>query len=301
MEKSVLISKEVNYSWNFLNYPIHTVTAKPKEENSRNCAILLIHGFGASTDHWRFNIPVLSEKYEVHAIDLLGFGKSPKPSDVQYSSHLWKDQVASYVKEVIKKPTFIVGNSLGGYASLAASAELEELSAGVVLLNAAGSFTEEEVPPKNRLEKSLRTLVGTFFRGNFFLQRGTFDFMRRRGTIENTLKKVYVNKTNVDESLIDSILKPSLDPGAFNVFKTVWNPSGVKGEPFDKLFNKLKSPLLLLWGGSDPWMNTKRKRLLYEKFAPKNTKEIILDAGHCPHDEVPELVNQHILEWIDSL
>ena len=86
---------------------------KPKEESSKSCAILLIHGFGASTDHWRFNIPVLSDKYEVHAIDLLGFGKSPKPTDVQYSSHLWKDQVATYVKEVIKKPTFIVGNSLG--------------------------------------------------------------------------------------------------------------------------------------------------------------------------------------------
>ena len=58
MEKPVLISDEVNYAWNFLNYPIHTITAKPKEENPNSCAILLIHGFGASTDHWRFNIPV---------------------------------------------------------------------------------------------------------------------------------------------------------------------------------------------------------------------------------------------------
>jgi len=38
-----------------------------------------------------------------------------------------------------------------------------------------------------------------------------------------------------------------------------------------------------------------------KKFTPKNTKEIILDAGHCPHDEIPELVNQHILDWVDSL
>ena len=73
MDKSVLISKEVNYSWNFLNYPIHTVSVKP-EKTSKDYAILLIHGFGASTDHWRFNIPVLSKKYEVHAMDLLGFG-----------------------------------------------------------------------------------------------------------------------------------------------------------------------------------------------------------------------------------
>ena len=33
MEKPVLISEEVNYAWNFLNYPIHTITAKPKEDS----------------------------------------------------------------------------------------------------------------------------------------------------------------------------------------------------------------------------------------------------------------------------
>ena len=143
MEKTVSTGNDVNYDWNFLNYPIHTVSAKPKN-TSKEFAILLVHGFGASTDHWRFNIPVLSNQYEIHAIDLLGFGKSPKPEDVEYSGSLWKDQVIAYVKEKIKKPTIIVGNSLGGYAALAAGAELNELSAGVILLNAAGYFSEEK-------------------------------------------------------------------------------------------------------------------------------------------------------------
>ena len=96
MEKSALIDGDVNYDWNFLNYPIHTVSANP-EQTSKNFAILLIHGFGASTEHWRCNIPVLSKKYEVHAMDLLGFGKSPKPQDVEYSGSLWKDQVLSLI------------------------------------------------------------------------------------------------------------------------------------------------------------------------------------------------------------
>ena len=48
MEKSALIDTDVNYDWNFLNYPIHTVSANP-EQKSKDCAILLIHGFGAST------------------------------------------------------------------------------------------------------------------------------------------------------------------------------------------------------------------------------------------------------------
>ena len=31
MEQSTLINSDVNYDWNFLNYPIHTVSAKPEQ------------------------------------------------------------------------------------------------------------------------------------------------------------------------------------------------------------------------------------------------------------------------------
>ena len=299
MEQTNLLNDKANFSWNFLNYPIHTVTAKPSDDVN-NIAVLLIHGFGASTDHWRFNIPVLSSKFEVHAIDLLGFGKSPKPNDVEYSGSLWKDQVVSYVREVIKKPTVIIGNSLGGYAALAAGASLEELSAGVVLLNAAGYFSEEKLIKKSMLQTSLETVAGIFLK-NIVLQRLIFENMRKPSNIRKTLNQVYLNKQNVDDFLVNSIRNPSLDQGAFNVFRSVFNPSGPQGEPLDTLFKKLNSPLLLLWGSKDPWMNTPKKRNLYEKFTPDKTKEIVLDAGHCPHDEIPDLVNKHIIEWVGSL
>ncbi len=298
MNQSTL-NTNANFTWNFLNYPIHTVMAK-SDEVSNDFAILLIHGFGASTDHWRFNIPVLSEKFEVHAFDLLGFGKSPKPIDVDYSGSLWKDQVVAYVKEVIKKPTIVVGNSLGGYAALAAGAELDQLSAGVILLNAAGYFSEEKKIKKNMFQTSLETVAGIFLK-NVVLQRLIFENMRKPSNIKKTLNQVYVDKKNVDDFLVNSIRNPSLDFGAFNVFKSVFNPSGPQGEPLDKLFKKLSSPLLLLWGSKDPWMNTPKKRNLYKKFTPINTTEIILDAGHCPHDEIPELVNDHIMSWLESL
>ena len=76
MKKSALIDSDVNYNWNFLNYPIHTVSAKP-EQISKECAILLIHGFGASTDHWRFNIPVLSTKIRSSCYGFTRFWKKP--------------------------------------------------------------------------------------------------------------------------------------------------------------------------------------------------------------------------------
>ena len=299
MNQTKLLNNNANYSWNFLNYPIHTISANP-DDSSTKIAVLLIHGFGASTDHWRFNIPALSSKYEVHAIDLLGFGKSPKPNDVDYSGSLWKEQAVAYVKEVIQKPTVIVGNSLGGYAALAAGAELNELSAGVILLNAAGYFSEEKLVKKNMLQTSIETVAGIFLK-NVVLQRLIFENMRNPKNIKKTLNQVYVNKKNVDDYLVESIRNPSLDIGAFNVFRSVFNPSGPQGEPLDSLFNKLNAPLLLLWGSKDPWMNTPKKRDLYKKYTPENTTEVLLDAGHCPHDEIPDQVNNHILDWLKLL
>ena len=56
-------------------------------------AVVLIHGFGASVYHWRYNIPALVEAgYRVLALDLLGFGLSDKPI-IEYSAEVWRDQV----------------------------------------------------------------------------------------------------------------------------------------------------------------------------------------------------------------
>lgn len=56
-------------------------------------AIVLVHGFGASVYHWRYNIPALVEAgYRVLALDLLGFGLSDKPL-IEYSAQVWRDQV----------------------------------------------------------------------------------------------------------------------------------------------------------------------------------------------------------------
>ena len=43
-------------------------------------AVLLIHGFGASKDHWRFNQKVISSLATCYAIDLIGFGESSQPN-----------------------------------------------------------------------------------------------------------------------------------------------------------------------------------------------------------------------------
>jgi pimeloyl-ACP methyl ester carboxylesterase len=131
------------------------------------------------------------------------------------------------------------------------------------------------------------------------LQRLLFENLRRPATIRRTLNQVYIDKTNVDDALVEAIRRPSLDPGAFGVFRTVFDIP--RGQPLDELFAQLGCPLLLLWGIRDPWINAVGRRAAFQRHAPAATTEVVLDAGHCPHDEVPGLVNAALLEWMDGL
>ena len=282
--------------WNYAGHPVHVVTAAP--EGPAGPAVLLVHGFGASTDHWRHNIPVLAQRHEVHAIDLLGFGRSAKPAELAYGGALWRDQLAAYVAERIGRPTVLVGNSLGGFSALAAGAALGNQAAGVVLLNAAGPFSDEQAPPKGWAAIARQTIGGALLKSPV-LQRLIFENLRRPATIRRTLNQVYVDKTNVDDALVEAIRRPSLDPGAFGVFRTVFDIP--RGQPLDELFAQLACPLLLLWGIRDPWINAAGRRGAFQRHAPAETTEVVLEAGHCPHDEVPDQVNSALLEWLAGL
>ena len=284
------------FAWSHRGHGVHALRAAPDQPVGP--AILLVHGFGASTDHWRYNIPALASRHEVHALDLLGFGRSAKPQGLAYGGALWRDQLVAYVNEQIGRPTVLVGNSLGGYAALAAGAALGSGSAGVVLINAAGPFRQEQAPPVGWGAIARRT-VGSALLRSPVLQRLLFENMRRPSTVRRTLNQVYVDRTNVDEELVQAILRPSRDPGAFGVFRTVFDiPSG---EPLDDLFAALVAPLLLVWGIRDPWIDAAGRRAAFQRHSPAGTTEVVLEAGHCPHDEVPERVNAALLEWLEGL
>ena len=297
-----VVSNDQAAWWQFNGHAVHGLCAGSELDQNPQVlerpALLLVHGFGASTDHWRHNIPVLAQTHEVHAVDLLGFGRSAKPAGLTYGGALWRDQLVAYVQERIGRPTVIAGNSLGGFAALAAGAALGTQAAGVVLLNAAGPFSDEQSASPGGWGAISRRTIGSALLKSPVLQRLLFENLRRPATIRRTLRQVYIDKTNVDDQLVESIRRPSLDPGAFGVFRTVFDiPSG---QPLDELFAHLRAPLLLLWGIRDPWINAAGRRSSFQRHAPENTTEVVLDAGHCPHDEVPDQVNRALQDWLDA-
>lgn len=278
--------------WQWRDQSIYYVRAG--EHHPQRPPLLLVHGFGASTDHWRKNIQGLQSDFEVWAMDLLGFGRSAKPQ-VEYSGQLWRDQLHDFITEVIGQPVILAGNSLGGYACLSVAAQFPSTVKGIILLNSAGPFTEIDPRPEPPLwKKAVSLTMRSLFRQDWvsFL---IFQWTKRRYIIRKTLLKVYLNPDAVTDQLVEEIYRPSCDPGAAQVFASVFKSP--QGEKVDVLLNQLTAPLLLIWGEGDPWMKCRERSHKFHQYYPQ-LQEYFLSAGHCPHDEVPEQVNNIIRSWV---
>lgn len=278
--------------WRWREQPIYYVKAGNK--HPQRPPLLLIHGFGASTDHWRKNITGLESDFEVWAIDLLGFGRSAKPT-WEYSGNLWRDQIHEFIQTVIGQPAVLAGNSLGGYVSLCVATQRPESAAGLVLINSAGPFTDIQGTTK---PDPIREVLGSFVQALFRQDWASFllfQYIRQKSVIRKTLEKVYVDQSAVTDRLIEEIYRPSCDPGAEKVFASVFRTS--QGEKVDVLLHQLTSPLLMLWGEADPWINARERGAKFRSYHPHLT-EYYLQAGHCPHDEVPDQVNDLLQAWI---
>lgn len=278
--------------WQWREQPIYYVRAG--ERHPERPPLLLVHGFGASTDHWRKNIVGLSKDFEVWAIDLLGFGRSAKPN-WQYSGDLWRDQLNDFIVEAIGQPVVLAGNSLGGYASLCVAAQRPQSAAGLILINSAGPFTEIEPQPEPDLVRKIWGEIALSILRQSWANYLLFLYIRQRSVIRKTLEKVYLDQSAVTDRLVEEIYRPACDPGAPQVFGSVFGNPG--GEKVDVLLQQLTCKLLLIWGEADPWMNARQRSEKFRKYYPQ-LKECYLQAGHCPHDEVPEQVNSIIAEWV---
>jgi len=86
--------------------------------------IVLLHGINADAREWRPVIDSIGPGYRCLAFDLLGFGESPQPLDIDYSADEHVIVFENTVRDLgLKEPFVLVGYSLGGdiavrYASI---------------------------------------------------------------------------------------------------------------------------------------------------------------------------------------
>ncbi len=259
--------------------------------------IILLHGFGASIEHWRQNIAILSQSSSVYALDLLGFGGSKK-ADTQYSVYLWTRQVYDFWRTFINQPVILVGNSIGSLVCLTAAYNYPEMVAGISILSLPDVAIRQEAIPKP-LQPIVMSIEGLF--ASPWLLKGLFRFLRQPSVIRRWAGVAYVKQTAVNEELVEILTRPAHDPGAdttfYRLFDAVRSPNFAP--PAKMVLPSLEIPVLLIWGLQDRMVPP----ALAEVFAKLNPHIELVElagVGHCPQDECPEQFNPILQNWIKT-
>ena len=260
--------------------------------------MLCIHGFGASSDHWRHNLPDWGTSHRAYALDLLGFGQSAKPDPAAapgYTFETWTQQVLDFCREVIGEPVFLVGNSIGCVVAMQAAVTASDWVRGIVMLDCSLRLLHDRKRPT--LPWYQRATVPWLQAGLGYRPFGHFFFSRvaRPPVIRKLLLQAYGRPEAVTDDLVNLLWAPSQDRGAADVFLAFVRYS--QGPLPEDLLPQLSCPALLIWGQADPWEPVALGRELAQYPAVEDLVELA-GVGHCPQDEAPELVNPIVAQWI---
>jgi pimeloyl-ACP methyl ester carboxylesterase len=103
--------------------------------------VVLIHGSGpgvTSYANWRLVLPALAENFRVLAPDMVGFGFSERPTNIQYGVQTWADQVVGLMDTLELPTAHLVGNSFGGAIALRIATQHPDRVGKLVLMGSMG-------------------------------------------------------------------------------------------------------------------------------------------------------------------
>lgn len=106
------------------------------DEGSGNEVVLCLHGEPSWSFLYRKVIPPLAEKYRVIAPDLIGFGKSDKPSELEdYSFHMHYNVLKGFISALDLEHITLVCQDWGGVLGLPLATELSDRFDRLVIMN----------------------------------------------------------------------------------------------------------------------------------------------------------------------
>lgn len=132
--------------------------------------LLLLHGSGPGVTawaNWRLNIPVLATGRRVVAPDMVGFGYTERPAQIDYNLDTWVTHAIGFLDALDIPQADVVGNSYGGALALALAIRHPERVRRLVLMGAAGvpfTLTKglDQVWGYTPSVSNMRTLMDTF-------------------------------------------------------------------------------------------------------------------------------------------
>jgi pimeloyl-ACP methyl ester carboxylesterase len=250
--------------------------AGPNANSVAGSVVVLIHGNGDEADSWRHVMPALAEQHRVIAPDLPGFGRSRAIH--QGNLHDLAAGVLRILESEHLKSVHLVGSSMG---AVVAGLVAQHVQASSLILCGGSASSLGLSEPSAGVKALLEPGVGEAY----------YTGLRDAGidAAYDTLKPYYANLESLSES-DRSFLKN-------RVWARVWSDSqraaffaGLRSLFDLNLSLSLGSlePLrtLLLWGEHDQIMPLEAAHKLHA--ALPNSKLVISEAGHLPHQERPE-------------
>ena len=302
-------NKNCNY-WTWNGYKIAWFVENEKD----NIPLLFLHGFGASSNHWRRNIKSFAKNgYAVYCIDLLGFGESDQPGIKEIGkldNGIWCDQVTDFITDIIRpinsNKLVIIGNSLGGLVALTCAVSIPEEISGII----ASPLPDPIGLKFDDSEKNLKFKIFKYKLIRLFVHLIPIEFIlfliNRFKLIYYFLDFAYEKKEFIDKELFNLISIPSKRASASRALRAMClgmatRSNKLKSSFLLKVISKLKKvPFLLIWGEKDNFIPLNYGKRIAKLF-PWVELKVISNSGHCVHDEDSQLFNKISKEWIEEL
>ncbi len=233
--------------------------------------ILLLHGVGANSMHWRFQFAGLSDAFHVVAWNAPGYVlsdgfKADWPSCKDYA-----DAVADFMGALKLDRVNVVGNSFGSRVAQCFAIVYPER---VIRL----AMTGTGVGPKDMSEEEKQKVVAA---REAQIAKGGYGFGAR---VDALLAK---NASPETKALVADVLRATNPRGFMHGVKL----GMVDGYDPETVAAKVTAPVLMISGIEDRVNPIDKNAAVLARAMPKARLEILQGAGHLPEVEQPDKVN----------
>lgn len=245
------------------------------QEAGSGPVVILLHGLGGDASNWAMTVGPLSQKYRVIVPDQIGFGMSDKPF-LNYRVATLVDFLAGFYKELKIERATLVGNSLGGFVSLAFALAHPERVDRIVLVDAAGYAMPKDINP--------RVLDG--------LNPST------RSQVKELLPLIFYNRQVFGgDAAVDALFARRVSAGdGYTIQRLI--ESIIRGDDvLDGKLSAIKQPTLIIWGREDlltPLAMGER----FKKDIQGSELVIIEKCGHVPQLEKAAEFNAALMKFL---
>jgi pimeloyl-ACP methyl ester carboxylesterase len=129
--------KFLNTSFQWQQFKMAYMDVQPEKPNGKN--VLLLHGKNFNGAYWETTANELKKRgYRVIIPDQIGFGKSSKPRQLQYSFQLMAMQNKTLLDSLQVSQAIVIGHSMGGMLAIRFALMYPELTEKLILEDPIG-------------------------------------------------------------------------------------------------------------------------------------------------------------------